>query len=181
VALLLAALAVIALGAGLGSASGLLRWVGGFRGIWLHVAAASRWCRWWSGTCSRVRRTPQDRPVRAHPAAGGHARRGRRRRLCRHHRGGPRRRAAGREPALHRLLEAGSFDPAAMPTTSWIGDVAPEVDPATWRLVVADADGERELSLESSPATTRACARPSTAPAAGTPTRTGRACRSRRR
>jgi DMSO/TMAO reductase YedYZ molybdopterin-dependent catalytic subunit len=35
-----------------------------------------------------------------------------------------------------------------MPTTSWIDDVAPEVDPATWRLVVADADGERELSLE---------------------------------
>src|SRR4029453_10395289 len=44
--------------------------------------------------------------------------------------------------------EDGSFDPAAMPTTSWIDDVPPEVDPATWRLVVADADGERELSLE---------------------------------
>jgi hypothetical protein len=40
VALLLAALAVTALVTGLGSASGLLRSVGGFRGIWLHVAAA---------------------------------------------------------------------------------------------------------------------------------------------
>jgi DMSO/TMAO reductase YedYZ molybdopterin-dependent catalytic subunit len=43
---------------------------------------------------------------------------------------------------------AGSFEPAAMPTTSWIDDVAPEVDPASWRLVVADADGEREFSLQ---------------------------------
>jgi hypothetical protein len=40
--LLLAALAVVtALGTGLGSASGLLRSVGGFHGIWLHVAAAA--------------------------------------------------------------------------------------------------------------------------------------------
>jgi hypothetical protein len=38
--LVLAALAVTALLTGLGSASGLLRSVGGFRGIWLHVAAA---------------------------------------------------------------------------------------------------------------------------------------------
>jgi hypothetical protein len=60
-------------------------------------------------------------------------------------------RAAGLPGASRRFTgsyEAGSFDPAAMPTTSWIDDVAPEVDPATWRLVVADADGERELSLE---------------------------------
>jgi 4-amino-4-deoxy-L-arabinose transferase-like glycosyltransferase len=40
VSLLLAALAVTALLTGLGSASGLLRYVGGFRGMWLHVAAA---------------------------------------------------------------------------------------------------------------------------------------------
>jgi transposase-like protein len=40
VSLLLAALAVAALGTGLGSASGLGRSVGGLYGIWLHVAAA---------------------------------------------------------------------------------------------------------------------------------------------
>src|SRR4029450_2323762 len=40
VSLVLAALAVTALGTGLGSASGLLVSVGGFGGIWLHVAAA---------------------------------------------------------------------------------------------------------------------------------------------
>ena len=40
VSLLLAALAVTALLTGLGSASGLLRSVGGFHGIWLHVATA---------------------------------------------------------------------------------------------------------------------------------------------
>ena len=60
-------------------------------------------------------------------------------------------RAAGLPGASRRFTgsyETGSFDPAAMPTTSWIDDVAPEVDPATWRLVVADADGERQLSLQ---------------------------------
>jgi Oxidoreductase molybdopterin binding domain len=60
-------------------------------------------------------------------------------------------RAAGLPGASRRFTgsyEAGSFDPAAMPTTSWIDDVPPEVDPATWHLVVADADGERELSLQ---------------------------------
>jgi Oxidoreductase molybdopterin binding domain len=56
--------------------------------------------------------------------------------------------AAGASRRFTGSYEAGSFDPAAMPTTSWIDDVAPEVDPATWRLVVADADGERELSLQ---------------------------------
>jgi hypothetical protein len=59
-------------------------------------------------------------------------------------------RAAGLPGASRRTgsYEAGSFDPAAMPTTSWIDDVASEVDPANWRLGVADADGERELSLQ---------------------------------
>jgi hypothetical protein len=59
-------------------------------------------------------------------------------------------RAAGLPGASRRFTasyEAGSFDPVAMPTTSWIDDVAPEVDPATWRLVVTDADGERQLSV----------------------------------
>jgi DMSO/TMAO reductase YedYZ molybdopterin-dependent catalytic subunit len=60
-------------------------------------------------------------------------------------------RAAGLPGASRRFTgsyEVGSFNPAAMPTTSWIDDVAPEVDPATWRLGIADADGERELSLQ---------------------------------
>jgi DMSO/TMAO reductase YedYZ molybdopterin-dependent catalytic subunit len=43
--------------------------------------------------------------------------------------------------------DAGSFDPASMPETVWLDDRTPQLDPDAWRLVVADADGERELSL----------------------------------
>ena len=131
VSLLLAALAVTALLTGLGSATGLLLSVGGFRGIWLHVAAAL-------ALVPLVVWHVLARPAHAHrtdlsrrtPLRAGTLR-VRRRRLRRHHRSGPRRRAAGRKPALHRFLR-GRLDPAAMPTTSWIDDVAPEVDPATW-------------------------------------------------
>jgi hypothetical protein len=147
--LLLAALAITALLAGLGSASGLLRSVGDFRGIWIHVAAALALLPLvvWHvlarpAHASRMdlsRRTLLRAGTLAAAAAGVYVvittvvR------------------AAGLPGASRRFTgsyEAGSFDPAAMPTTSWIVDVAPEVDPATWRLVIVDADGERQLSLE---------------------------------
>jgi DMSO/TMAO reductase YedYZ molybdopterin-dependent catalytic subunit len=44
--------------------------------------------------------------------------------------------------------EAGSFDPPAMPTTIWLDDSVPTVDPQQWRLVIVDGAGRRELSLE---------------------------------
>jgi len=147
--LVLAALAVTALLTGLGSASGLLRSVGGFHGIWLHVAAAL-------ALVPLVVWHVLARP--AHPHRTDLSRRT----LLRAGTLGAAAgvvylaitavvRAAGLPGASRRFTgsyETGSFDPTAMPTTSWIDDVAPEVDPATWRLVVADADGERELSLE---------------------------------
>jgi DMSO/TMAO reductase YedYZ molybdopterin-dependent catalytic subunit len=147
--LLLAALAVTALVTGLGSASGLLRAVGGFRGIWLHVAAAL-------ALVPLVIWHVLARPAHAHRTDLS------RRTLLRAGTLGVAAagvyvaltavvRAAGLPGASRRFTgsyEAGSFHPAAMPTTSWIDDVAPEIDPATWRLVVADADGERELSLQ---------------------------------
>ena len=43
---------------------------------------------------------------------------------------------------------AGAFDPAALPATSWLFDTAPAVDPASWRLVVAGAGGRREWRLD---------------------------------
>jgi DMSO/TMAO reductase YedYZ molybdopterin-dependent catalytic subunit len=149
VSLLLAALAVTALLTGLGSASGLLVSVGGFHGIWLHVAAAL-------ALVPLVVWHVLARPARAHRTDLS------RRTLLR---AGTLAvaaagvyvaiaavvRAAGLPGTSRRFTgsyEAGSFDPAAMPTTSWIDDLPPEVDPATWRLVVADADGERELSLD---------------------------------
>jgi hypothetical protein len=147
--LLLAALAIIALVTGLGSASGLLLSVGDFRGIWLHVAAAL-------ALVPLVIWHVVARP--AHPHRTDLSRRT----LLRAGTllaaaGGVYLaitavvRAAGLPGASRRFTgsyETGSFDPTAMPTTSWIDDVPPEVDPATWRLVVADADGERELSLD---------------------------------
>ncbi|HEX3212508.1 MAG TPA: molybdopterin-dependent oxidoreductase [Actinomycetota bacterium] len=149
VSLLLAALAVTALLTGLGSATGLLLSVGGFRGIWLHVAAAL-------ALVPLVVWHVLARP--AHPHRTDLSRRT----LLRAGTLGAAAgavylaitavvRASGLPGASRRFTgsyETGSFDPTAMPTTSWIDDVAPEVDPATWRLVVADADGERELSLQ---------------------------------
>jgi DMSO/TMAO reductase YedYZ molybdopterin-dependent catalytic subunit len=149
VSLLLAALAVTALVTGLGSASGLLRSVGGFRGIWLHVAAALALVPLviWHVFARPAHASRMDLSRRTLLRAGtlGVAAAGVYVAITAVVR------AAGLPGASRRFTgsyEAGSFDPTAMPTTSWIDDVAPEVDPATWRLVVADADGERELSLD---------------------------------
>ena len=54
--------------------------------------------------------------------------------------------AAGLAGAQRRFTgshERGSFDPAAMPTTSWINDSAPAIDAATYRLTIDDL-GERK-------------------------------------
>jgi DMSO/TMAO reductase YedYZ molybdopterin-dependent catalytic subunit len=147
--LLLAALVVVALVTGLGSASGLLRSVGGFHGIWLHVAAAL-------ALVPLVVWHVLARPARPHRTDLS------RRTLLRAGTLGAAAavvyvaitavvRAAGLPGAGRRFTgsyEVGSFDPAAMPTTSWIDDVPPRIDLAAWRLVVADADGERELSFQ---------------------------------
>jgi len=41
--------------------------------------------------------------------------------------------------------ETGSFDPDAMPTTSWLVDPVPAVDPDRWRLTVVDGIGRYQL------------------------------------
>jgi DMSO/TMAO reductase YedYZ molybdopterin-dependent catalytic subunit len=43
--------------------------------------------------------------------------------------------------------ETGSFDPDAMPTTIWLEDPVPAVDPDTWRLTVVDGTGRYQLGL----------------------------------
>jgi DMSO/TMAO reductase YedYZ molybdopterin-dependent catalytic subunit len=43
--------------------------------------------------------------------------------------------------------ETGSFRPEAMPTTSWLLDAVPTVDPDRWRLTVKDGQGLQELTL----------------------------------
>jgi DMSO/TMAO reductase YedYZ molybdopterin-dependent catalytic subunit len=149
VSLLLAVLAVAALVTGLGSASGLLRSVGGFRGIWLHVAAALALVPLvvWHVVArpARASRTDLSRRTLLRVGTLGVAAAGVYVAITAVVR------AAGLPGASRRFTgsyEAGSFDPDAMPTTSWIDDVAPGVDPAGWRLVVADADGERAFSLQ---------------------------------
>jgi len=146
--LLLAALASTAVLTGLGYATGLFRSAGGFRGMWLHVAAALALLPLvvWHVLArpARPRRTDLSRRTLLRAGALGAAAAGVYLATTAVVR------AAGLPGASRRFTgsyEAGSFDPEAMPTTSWIDDVPPEVDPASWRLAVADADGERELSL----------------------------------
>jgi DMSO/TMAO reductase YedYZ molybdopterin-dependent catalytic subunit len=145
--LLLAALAVTALLAGLGYATGLVRSVGGIRGMWLHVAAAlailplivwhvlARPARPRRSDLSR--RTLLRAGVLAALAAGTYA-------------------AAaavtlvalpGRRRRFTGSYEEGSFDPAAMPDYIWLDDTTPDIDPDRWRLTIVDGLGTYELSL----------------------------------
>jgi len=43
--------------------------------------------------------------------------------------------------------ETASFRPQAMPSTSWLLDAVPTVDPDRWRLTVKDLQGSREVAL----------------------------------
>jgi hypothetical protein len=146
--LLLAALVLATLFFGVGYATGLVRSVAGIRGMWLHVAAAltlvplalwhilARWAR--PRRTDLSRRTALRLGAIATGAAGlyvattaivgatGLA--------------GSRRRFTG-------SYEAGSFAPDAMPTTIWLDDITPTVDPDRWRLTIVDGRGRYEQSL----------------------------------
>jgi DMSO/TMAO reductase YedYZ molybdopterin-dependent catalytic subunit len=149
VSLLLAALAVVTLLAGLGYATGLVVFVGGTRGMWLHIAAAlplAPLASWhFLARPARPRRTDLSRRTLLRLTAVGTAAAGlyvtttsvvRLAGLP-----GTRRRFTG-------SYEAGSFAPDSMPTTIWLNDSVPAVDPDRWRLVVADAAGRRELTQD---------------------------------
>jgi DMSO/TMAO reductase YedYZ molybdopterin-dependent catalytic subunit len=146
--LLLAALALLALIAGLGSATGLVRSIAGETGLWVHIAVALMvvplvaWHVW--ARRVRPRRTDLSRRalLRAGVVAVGAA-------------GlygasvaansvlglpGARRRFTG-------SYETASFRPEAMPFTSWLLDAVPAVDPEQWRLTIKDGQGRRELTL----------------------------------
>ena len=146
--LLLAALALCTLIAGLGSASGLVRSIAGKPALWVHIALALAlvplvvWHVW----VRRIRPRRADLSRRALLRAGALA-------------GG----AVGlysvgeatmrvlRLPGTRRRFtgsyETGSFQPAAMPSTSWLLDAVPAVDADRWRLALSDAQGRRELTL----------------------------------
>ena len=148
VSLLLAALVVITFVAGLGYATGLVRSIAGRPGLWVHIAVALVLVPLvlWHVVARRIRPRRSDLSRRTflragllgagaaglYFAAAGSVRVG----------GLP---GAGASPGLTRT---GSFDPDAMPTTSWLVDPVPAVDPDRWRLTVVDGAGRYQLGLD---------------------------------
>lgn len=144
--LTLATLAVVTLLFGLGYTTGLVRSVGGIRGMWLHVAAALALVPLllWHLVTRRVlpRRTDLSRRrlMRVGTVAAGAA-------ALYTAVYGATLLLPGRRRRFTGSYEVGSFQPRAMPNTIWLNDASPPVDPATWRLTVVDADGTRTWSL----------------------------------
>jgi len=147
--LVLAALVVITFAAGLGYATGLVRSIAGKPGLWVHIAVALALVPLvlWHIAARRIRPRRSDLSRRTflragllgagtaglYFAAGGAVRLG------------------GLPGAARRFTgsyETGSFDPGAMPTTSWLVDPVPAVDPDQWRLTVVDGTGRYQLGLD---------------------------------
>jgi len=146
--LLLAALVLVTLIAGLGYAVGWVRSFAGETGLWLHIAVALAlvplvaWHVWARGI--RPRRTDLSR--RTLLRAGGLATGA----LALYAASETAFRVLGLPGARRRFTgsyETASFRPEAMPSTSWLLDAVPSVDPDRWRLAVKDARGRRELTL----------------------------------
>jgi len=153
VSLLLAALALFTLAAGLGYATGLVRSIAGKPGLWVHIAVALVlvplvvWHVWARGIRARgIRPRRTDLSRRALLRAGVVA-------------AGAVALYAAAESAITGLglpgarrrftgsYEVGSFRPEAMPATSWLLDAVPAIDPKRWRLSIKDGQGRRELTL----------------------------------
>jgi DMSO/TMAO reductase YedYZ molybdopterin-dependent catalytic subunit len=146
--LLLAALALFTLIAGLGYATGLVRSIAGMPGLWVHIAVAlvlvplAVWHVW--ARRIRPRRTDLSRRalMRAGAVAVGAA--------GLYAAGEAAVRVLGLPGARRRFTgsyETASFRPEAMPSTSWLLDAVPGVDPDRWRLTITDGQGPRELTL----------------------------------
>ena len=146
--LLLAALALVTLIAGLGYATGLVRSIAGQPGLWVHIAVALALVPLvvWHAWARRIRPRRADLSRRALLRAGVLAA------------GAGGLYAAGVAavsalglPGARRRFtgsyETASFRPVAMPTTSWLLDAVPAVDPDRWRLAIKDGQGRRELAL----------------------------------
>ena len=166
--LLLAALALVTLAAGLGYATGLVRSIAGKPGLWVHIAVALTlvplvvWHVWARGIQARGVRTRGIR-ARAIRARGIRPRRAdlSRRALLRAGTvaAGAVALYAAAESAITGLAlpgarrrftgsyETASFQPEAMPTTSWLLDAVPTIDPDRWRLSIKDEQGRHELTL----------------------------------
>jgi DMSO/TMAO reductase YedYZ molybdopterin-dependent catalytic subunit len=146
--LTLAALALSTIIAGVGYTTGLVRSIGGIAGMWLHVALALALVPLavWHVLARRARprRTDLSRRVLLRAGTLGLASAALYTatssavdvaRLP-----GTKRRFTGSYPT-------GSFTPASMPTTIWLNDQVPTIDPSAWSLTVRDAIGQYDLSL----------------------------------
>jgi DMSO/TMAO reductase YedYZ molybdopterin-dependent catalytic subunit len=146
--LLLAALALLTLIAGLGYATGLVRSIAGQPGLWVHIAVALSlvplvvWHVW--ARRIRPRRTDLSRRalLRGGVLAAGT--------VVLYTAGEVAMRVGGLPGTRRRFTgsyETASFQPEAMPSTSWLLDAVPAVDPQRWRLTISDGQGRRELTL----------------------------------
>jgi DMSO/TMAO reductase YedYZ molybdopterin-dependent catalytic subunit len=146
--LLLAALALLTLIAGLGYATGLVRSIAGQPGLWVHIAVALALVPLvvWHVCARGIRPRRADLSRRALLRAGVLAV------------GAAGLYAAGEAaisvlslPGARRRFtgsyETASFRPEAMPSTSWLLDAVPAIDPDRWRLTTNDGHGRRELTL----------------------------------
>jgi DMSO/TMAO reductase YedYZ molybdopterin-dependent catalytic subunit len=146
--LLLAELALVTLIAGFGYASGLVRSIAGQPGLWVHIAVALTLVPlvMWHVWARRIRPRRTDLSRRALLRAGLLT-------------AGAVGLYAAAEAAISVLslpgarrrftgsYETASFRPEAMPSTSWLLDAVPSVDPDRWRLSVEDGQRHRELTL----------------------------------
>jgi DMSO/TMAO reductase YedYZ molybdopterin-dependent catalytic subunit len=144
-------LVAVALAAGIGHATGLLRTIGGITAMQLHVGAAlgSIPVAVWHVVSRRVAPRPTDLSRRTllrggALAAGSVAAYGALTGLVRvTGLPGRGRRATG-------SYERGSFSPVEMPVTQWLFDGVPSIDPLAWRLTVGGngAGPPRQLGLD---------------------------------
>lgn len=154
--LLLAALAVTTLLAGIGYATGLVRTVGGVLGMWLHVAAALALIPLvvWHVFARRARPRRADLSRRTLLRAGVLTGMSAGIYLTQRAVVG----VAGLPGSGRRFTgsyQTGSFDADAMPSYTWLDDTTPSVDPGRWRLTVLGEGTRRELSLPELTADTR--------------------------
>jgi len=146
--LLLAVLALFTLIAGLGYATGLVRSIAGKPGVWVHIAVALAllplvvWHVWARGIRPRRADLSRRALLRAGVLAVGT--------VGLYAVGAAAISGLGLPGARRRFTgsyETASFRPEAMPSTSWLLDAVPAVDPDRWRLTVKDGQGRRELPL----------------------------------